>query len=84
MREPAERRALDDDVAAQPVERFAEHAQPPAHDADDDEDHRRAEHDGDQRDPRDAALAEVFEDEVEFVHACNDEILEQFDGFAIN
>src|SRR5687767_4036698 len=47
---------------------LAEHSQPSAHDGDDDQNHGRAKHDGDQRNPRDATLAEVFEDEVEFVH----------------
>ena len=58
---------MNDDVAGEAVEAGAEHAKPSAHDGDDDEDHGGAKGDGQERDPGDAAFAEVFEDEVEFV-----------------
>ena len=64
---PASRRSTTMSPVS-PWNDFSEHPQPAAHDADDDEHHRRAERDGDERHPGDAALAEVFEDEVEFVH----------------
>ena len=67
-REPRQRAVGDDDIARELLGRVLHHVEEPAHDADDDDEHRGAKPDRRGRKQRREFTAEVLRDEQELVH----------------